>query len=172
MPSSIASTVFLGGVWLSLLIPLCEAQVTKSLIKSVQPSLSSPLGWGLQKALPLQPEAEGSAKAPAIMKEKHLLVLFTFHPDVWVPCRGSLWAVSTLRLETELPSAWSSEAKRECLCAEKGWGWTIDTAWGWERGRKASGGNGWGWGRGWITAVATRGTRFLINNRAVSKATG
>lgn len=28
-------------------------------------------------------------KAPAVPKEKHLLAQYTFHPDVWVPCRSA-----------------------------------------------------------------------------------
>ena len=50
-------------------------------------------------------------------------------------------------LETELPSAWSWEAKREGLQAEKGQGWAADTAWG----RMGGGREGGTWKWGWIT---------------------
>lgn len=46
-------------------------------------------GLGRKSLLGAQKAAQGSAKAPAVPKEKHLLIWYTFHPDVWVPCSSA-----------------------------------------------------------------------------------
>lgn len=50
-------------------------------------------GLGRKSLLGAQKEARGSAKAPAVPKEKHLLIRYTFHPDVWVPCSSACVAL-------------------------------------------------------------------------------
>lgn len=46
-------------------------------------------GFGRKSLLGAQKAAQGSPKAPAVPKEKHLLIRYTFHPDVWVPCSSA-----------------------------------------------------------------------------------
>lgn len=138
--------------------------MTSSLIRAMVCSpLKPPLGPGLQRALPFQPEAEGSAKAPAGVKEKHLLVLFTSHPDVWVPCQRAAcgpsecsgWKLSFPLLGAGSPGGRASEVRRDGAGRQTlpGDGERQDTELEADH------------------SVATTGTRVLINIGSVYKAT-